>query len=317
MSIDYNKKRNINPAGISIVLAGIMWGSMGLFVRGLNADGLESLDIVEIRVLVSSIIMGLFLVFYDRSLFRIKLKDIWCFIGTGVFSLTFFNLCYFKTILMTSMSVAAILLYTAPIIVVLLSTIFFKEKITGLKILAMILTFIGCFFVTGIVESLLTGGMSAMNLSFKGILIGLGSGLGYALYSIFSRFALEKGYKSVTISFYTFFFSLLATLVIRQPAEIVSTIIAGETMRDLLLCVGIGLVTTVFPYLLYTYGLTKIENGKASIMASVEPVVASLFGIVFFHESLTPGGIIGVVLVLAAIVLLNIRIENCTKKNTK
>lgn len=317
MSIDYNKKRNINPAGISIVLAGIMWGSMGLFVRGLNADGLESLDIVEIRVLVSSIIMGLFLVFYDRSLFRIKLKDIWCFIGTGVFSLTFFNLCYFKTILMTSMSVAAILLYTAPIIVVLLSTIFFKEKITGLKILAMILTFIGCFFVTGIVESLLTGGMSAMNLSFKGILIGLGSGLGYALYSIFSRFALEKGYKSVTISFYTFFFSLLATLVIRQPAEIVSTIIAGETMRDLLLCVGIGLVTTVFPYLLYTYGLTKIENGKASIMASVEPVVASLFGIVFFHESLTPGGIIGVVLVLAALVLLNIKIENCTKKNTK
>lgn len=317
MSIDYNKKRIINPAGISIVLAGIMWGSMGLFVRGLNADGLESLDIVEIRVLVSSIIMGLFLVFYDRSLFRIKLKDIWCFIGTGVFSLTFFNLCYFKTILMTSMSVAAILLYTAPIIVVLLSAIFFKEKITGLKILAMILTFIGCFFVTGIVESLLTGGMSAMNLSFKGILIGLGSGLGYALYSIFSRFALEKGYKSVTISFYTFFSALLATLVIRQPAEIVSKIIAGETMRDLLLCVGIGLVTTVFPYLLYTYGLTKIENGKASIMASVEPVVASLFGIAFFHESLTPGGIIGVVLVLAAIVLLNIKIENCTKKNTK
>lgn len=317
MNTDINKKKIINPAGISIVLAGIMWGSMGLFVRGLNADGLESLDIVEIRVLVSSIIMGLFLLFYDRSLFMIKLKDVWCFVGTGVFSLTFFNLCYFKTILMTSMSVAAILLYTAPIIVVLLSAIFFKEKITGLKILAMILTFIGCFFVTGIVESLLSGGMAAMNLSFKGILIGLGSGLGYALYSIFSRFALEKGYKSVTISFYTFFFSLLATLVIRQPGQIVVKIIAGNAMRDLLLCVGIGLITTVFPYLLYTYGLTKIENGKASIMASVEPVVASVFGIVFFHESLTVGGIIGVVLVLAAIILLNVQRENCTKKNTK
>ena len=294
----------IKPAGICILLAGILWGSMGLFVRGLNADNMASLEIVEIRVLFSSVIMGLFMLFYDKSMFRIRLKDVWCFIGTGVFSLTFFNLCYFQTILMTSMSVAAILLYTAPIIVVLLSAIFFKEKITGSKVLAMIMTFVGCFFVTGIAGSLLSGGVTEMNLSFKGILIGLGSGLGYAMYSIFGRFALERGYKSLTISFYTFLFSFIASVIIQSPVTIIKKIICGRTVNDIFLCLGIAVVATVFPYILYTYGLSGAENGKASIMASIEPVVATILGIIFFKESLSWDGILGIVLVLAAIILL-------------
>lgn len=309
-----NKKKNINPAGICILLAGILWGSMGLFVRGLNADNLKSLEIVEIRSLVSTVIMGLFVLFYDKSLFKIKLKDLWCFIGTGVFSLTFFNLCYFKTILMTSMSVAAILLYTAPIIVVLLSAIFFKEKITVSKVTAMILAFAGCFFVTGIVGNIISGGVAGMTLSYKGILIGLGSGLGYALYSVFSRFALERGYGSMTISFYTFLFSSAATMLISNPAPITGKIMTGDTSKDILLCIGIALIATVLPYIFYTYGLRGVENGKASIMASVEPVVATIIGIIVFNEHITWDGIIGILMVLSAIVILNG--TNCTKKRT-
>lgn len=289
----------INPAGICILLAGILWGSMGLFVRGLNAGGFESLEIVEIRVLVSSILMGLSLIVYDKSLFKIKLKDLWCFIGTGVFSLTFFNVCYFKTILITSMSVAAILLYTAPIIVVLLSAVFFKEKITKVKIAAMILAFTGCFFVTGIVGN-------SIVISFKGILLGLGSGLGYALYSIFSRFALERGYKSMTISFYTFLFSLVATAFISPPVSLFRKIRIGDTVEKVILSIGIGVITTVLPYVFYTYGLTKVKNGEASIMASIEPVIAMLIGYVVYKEGMTWDQIIGVILVFVAIIILNI-----------
>lgn len=292
---------------IYILLAGILWGSMGLFVRGLNSDNLESLEIVEIRVLISTILMGLFLLIYDKSLFKIKLKDIWCFIGTGVFSITFFNLCYFQTILMTSMSVAAILLYTAPIIVVILSAIFFSEKITGSKIVAMILAFIGCFFVTGIVSGILNGSLTGA-LPFKGILLGLGSGLGYALYSIFGRFAIEKGYKSMTISFYTFLFSLLITVIIKPPVQMIHKIVTGNTGKDVLLSIGIALVATVLPYILYTYGLTKVENGKASIMASIEPVTATILGMLVFHEHITWDGALGIVMVLLAIVILNKKI---------
>lgn len=103
------------------------------------------------------------------------------FIGTGVISLTFFSLCYFTTIMEIGTSVAVILLYISPIFVLLLG-----EAIT-----------------------------------LKGFLIGLCAGFGYALYSIFSRFALKK-YNSFTITFYTFVFSGLSLLPFIHPLEVSS-----------------------------------------------------------------------------------------------
>ena len=120
-------------ASASILMAGTLWGIIALFVRGLNANGFESMEIVALRGFGALLLMSAGLLIYDRTLFKIKLKDIWCFVGTGVLSLTFFNLCYFRTMMLTSLSVAAILLYTAPTIVVVLSAFLFKEKITDRK----------------------------------------------------------------------------------------------------------------------------------------------------------------------------------------
>ena len=177
-----------------VILAGILWGSMGIFVRKFEECGLGSLDIVAIRAITTMCILFLFLLFYNRSLLRIKLRDLWCFLGTGLLSIVFFNYCYFRAITMTSLSV----LYTAPAFVMVLSYLLFHEKFTVRKSIALVLTFVGCVFVTGIIGS-------SQTLSGKGILIGIGAGFGYALYSIFGRFALKKGYDSFTISFYTFF----------------------------------------------------------------------------------------------------------------
>ncbi|HOO29119.1 MAG TPA: DMT family transporter, partial [Lachnospiraceae bacterium] len=123
-------------ATASILLAGILWGTMGLFVRGLSVDGFTSMEIVAIRGLLSLLVLAAVIFFYNKKLFKIRIRDCWCFFGTGILSLTFFNYCYFTTIMMTSMSVAAILLYTAPMIVVLLSALLFKEKINARKIFA-------------------------------------------------------------------------------------------------------------------------------------------------------------------------------------
>ena len=73
------------------------------------------------------------------------------------------------------------------------------------------------------------------------------------------------------------------------------------------LCTALGIVTCYLPYLLYTYGLTGLETGKASILASFEPVVATLVGIFVFHETLTPLSALGCVCVLSAVVLLNLK----------
>ncbi|MBQ3975631.1 MAG: EamA family transporter, partial [Lachnospiraceae bacterium] len=88
-----NEKGKI--AGILfVVLAGVCWGSIGLFIRTFNAAGLYSMDMVVLRSAFTCISMLVFLFFYDRKLLKIRMKDIWCFLGTGIVSMVFFNFCY-------------------------------------------------------------------------------------------------------------------------------------------------------------------------------------------------------------------------------
>ena len=297
-------KQQASKATAAILAAGSLWGTMGLFVRSLAEDDLSSVEIVFFRTFSAMIFLGAWMVLRDRSAFRIKIRDLWCFIGTGIISLTFFNTCYFTTIQITSMAVAAILLYTSPVFVVLLSAVLFKEKLTARKLTALVLAFAGCVFVTGV----LSGGGLVMEP--VGILIGIGSGFGYALYSIFGRYALERGYSSTTISFYTFVTCSLGLLILSPfmspVGETIAKLAAGSTLKDILLIAGIALFVTVFPYLLYTYGLSGVENSKAGIMASIEPVVASILGILIYKESLSLSTLVGVVLVLGAVMLLNL-----------
>ena len=288
-------KKRIAP--FLILLAGCCWGCMGLFVRYFDSTGLDPLDIVLIRSVVTVILLTGILAVYDRRLLKIRGKDLWCFIGTGIFSLVFFSICYFTEITLTSLSVAAVLLYTAPAFVMLLSRFLFGEKLTGKKLAALAMTFAGLVLVTG-----LAGG--AQRLSPGKILIGLGSGLGYALYSIFSRYALERGYHSLTITLYTFIYSVIGILPFADMRACYAAVTSSAGMAGFILLYGI--VTTAAPYILYTTGLKEVENGKASIIASVEPVVAALLGLFVFGEILTGTQFFGVLLVLGGIILCNL-----------
>ncbi len=274
-------------------------------MRPLNEKGLSFWDIVFLRAVLTSLIMALVLLIKDKKLFRIRLRDLWCFAGTGLLSIVFFNLCYFKEITITSLSVAAILLYTAPAFVMLISAVCFKERLTIKKVIALVLSFTGLIFVTG-----LFGGSGVERLTFAKLMIGLGAGLGYALYSIFSRYAIERGYESYTISFYTFVFATLATVFFAKPGNVALAV--TESAGSVFLAIAFVLVSTVIPYITYTLGLKSVENGQASIIASVEPVVATLNGIIWFHEKMSWSVVLGIALVLGGII-----ISNTSKKKEK
>lgn len=292
-----NKDIMKKAAPFLVLAAGILWGTMGLYVRRLNNLGFTTIEIVAVRSVVTAVLLLAVLFFYNRELLKIRIKDIWCFVGTGILSIVFFNYCYFKAITMTSLSVAAVLLYTAPDIVMVLSAFLFHEKITLVKVISLIATFAGCVFVTGLVGD-------AGSLSVDGVLVGLGAGLGYALYSIFSRYALERGYRSLTISFYTFLFASVGALPLADISIIYKACEKDFGMLGFYLI--FGLVSTVIPYITYTLGLTAMENSKASIIASVEPVAATVLGILVFHEKMTISNLIGIVLVIGAIVVCNV-----------
>lgn len=272
--------------------AGALWGIISLFLKPLLKSGFTQIQTVTVRCLIAAAALGVIMLVSDRKSFKINLRDIWCFLGTGIVSMMFFSISYFYSMTYNGVCIAVILLYTSPVFVMLLSKILFGEKITALKILAIILTVIGCAFAGGI------GG--AQSLTFKGLLLGICSGLGYALYSIFSRFALNRNYKSITISFYTFLICGVACIPFASAFEFPKLLSNG---KSIFLSLGLGIICCVLPYVLYTKGLERVENSKASVIVAVEPVVASVIGIAVYHENLTLIKLLGIIFVLAAVVI--------------
>ncbi len=282
-----------------VVLAGCLWGTTGLFVRHLGVYGLSSMAIVVIRAVLTTLLVTVGAVCIDVKLLRIRLRDIWCFLGTGIVSMMLFNICYFTNIEESSMAVAATMLYTAPVFVMLLSALLFRERITAHKIAALVLCVIGCVFVSG----MLAGGETV--LTPRSLLLGFGSGLGYGLYSIFTRYALQRGYHTVTITVYTFLFSALGCVFFVNNQDIVTVSTSGISLWVLLAVYAV--VTTVIPYLVYNIGLMRVENSKASVIASIEPVVAAVLGFAVFREIPSLPQAVGIALVLAAVVMLNLK----------
>ena len=139
-----------SKSALCVLLAGTLWGSMGLFVRKLNAVGLYALDIVQLRIAISLVLVGLYLLIFARDKLRVWLRDLWCFAGTGIVSLLLFSWCYFSGMQEASLSVMAVLLYTSPAFIMLLSVLLFREKLTRQKLLALVLTFTGCCLVSGL-----------------------------------------------------------------------------------------------------------------------------------------------------------------------
>lgn len=290
------QKQNLRP--LLILIAGCFWGSMWIFVRRLGEYGFTSIQIVSIRVTLAALIFSLLLFIKGPSGFRISVKDIPLFLGLGFGSILFFTVCYFTAISMMPLSTAAILLYTSPVWIMLMSALFFHEKMTTKKILALILAIGGCILVSGI---------SGEAVEPIGLLIGLGSGLGYGLYSILGTVALRR-YSAFTVTTYTFLLAAIGSFFICNPSDMLSKFMSAPNKGALiLLCFLTALITAVIPFLSYTLGLSAVEASKAGILATIEPLVATLIGIVFFSEPLTLLSGSGILLILAAVVLLNIK----------
>ena len=293
------EKNNKTLTGsILIILAGCFWGSMGIFVRRLGTYGFSSIQIVSIRVTLAALIFALVLLIKDRAGFKILFRDLPLFLGLGFGSILFFMVCYFTAITMMPLSTAAILLYTSPVWIMLMSVLFFHEKLDRRKLMALVLAFAGCVMVSGI-----SGG----GLTPIGLLVGLGSGIGYGLYSILGTIALRR-YSPYTVTTYTFIFAAVGSWIICRPVELFDKFTNTAHIGFLtVFCCLTALVTAVIPFLAYTCGLQNVEASKAGIIATIEPMVATLIGILVFSEPLTLISGLGILLILTAVVILNLK----------
>lgn len=282
---------------VLILAAGAMWGMIGLFSTPLNEAGIPFLSMICFRSVLTALLLAAVIAVKDKKLFRVDWKDLWMFFGMGVLSFVLFNLWYFISMRENeSLAVAAVLLYTAPVFIMLASLLLFREKLTAVKAVALILSVFGCVLVSQ------PGGAS---FHAKGILFGVLSGFGYALYSIFGRYALQK-YHSLTCSFYAFFMASLVTLPVFFCSGNIGQVFAVQTLPYIL---GISVISTFLPYICYTAGLKLTTPARASILACIEPVVAAAAGLAVYGQKLSAGAVLGIVMVLASVAVLQVKKE--------
>lgn len=273
-------------------------GPVGIFVRRLTDFGMNNLTILFTRTAVASAILFLVLLIMDRDLLKLRLKDFWIFAGSGIVAVLGLNYCYTESVNNVSLSLAAVLLSLSPVFVMLIAAVLFKEKITRVKVISTIAAIAGCFLVSGLIEK------SAMNWSAYGIMIGALSAFFYALYSIISKIAMERGYNAFTITFYSLFFVALVLIPFTDFGT-VTAFAAEAPVKNGLFMLLHALCANVFPYGTYTLALRYVDAGKVSILAAgAEPSAAMIFGILFFGEIPSVLMVAGLVITIAALYYL-------------
>ena len=275
-----------------IFTAGVLWGTIGIFVNELNSLGANSSLICFLRMFFAFLIIFAFAFLkHGKNFFITDKKILLLCAGLGLISHGFFNVCYTASIKLNGMGVACVLMYSAPVFTAIASRIFFKEKISNLKIFALGLNILGCILtVTG-------GNIFNNSFSLIGILAGIGTGFGYGMAPIFGTAAGKKT-DALIMSAYSYFFAALFLILFNRPEFNINIKILGTGFLY-------GLIPTSLAYLIYFNGLKKIKDtSKVPVIASIEPITAVLIGMLIYNEQVYAANFIGVAVVFLSIVII-------------
>lgn len=275
-----------------------MFGSSGVFVRTLTQNGIDSTTLLFLRFSIAIIPLMIAILLTDKKLLKINIKDIplilvcaMCIVGL--------NLCYNESMNTVPLSLAAVLLSIAPIYVLILAYILFREKITSKKIICMLLAIFGCILMTGILESELA------NIPLLGIICGIGAGLFWAVYLMASKKSIENGNHTYTILIYSIIIISIALLPFTDFGQISNFININPTLTVLFLIVH-STFSFALPYIFSTLSLNYIESGTSSIfMSGAEPSAALIFGFLIYSEVPTILMFCGFILTLVAMMMLS------------
>lgn len=290
-----------------VLLAALLWGTLGLFYKWTTATfDLTPLTIVFWRATLAALCLGVVLggvlpaAGRGWGALQVRRADLPLFIAYGVLGVTAFYLFYIYAVLLVGVTVAVVLLYTAPAFVTVMAWRFLGEGFGLRKGVALILTLLGCVFVARAYDPAL------LQLNVVGILCGLASAFTYALYSILGKFSLRRGYPIATMSLYVYSIGALGLLIVALvsgPEQLVSM---GTRAEVWLLLAVLALAQTLGALSAYTAGLRYLEAGLASILATFEPVVAMFLAYFLLDERVEWLQLVGVGLILGAVLLLQI-----------
>ncbi|RUO63212.1 DMT family transporter [Pseudidiomarina insulisalsae] len=277
-----------------VALAALCWGISGGIGGLLLAAGWEPFVVAFYRGVIGLFFVALWLALTSskRGLVNPRLWLWSALAGIGVTGNFVF---YFISIRHGSVAVAATLMYCAPIFVYLVSFLLGLEKSTWIKWFAIAVVMIGIVLLTGVYQGLTSA------ISTWGIVAGLLSGLSYALFIFGFKYAAPHGSPQAVL---VVAFAVLALLLVgladtQQVVQVVNS-------NDWLLFAALGVLGAGISFVIYVIGLNVTAPAVASVVAMIEPVTASLFGVALLNERLNAMQLTGMVLILITVTGLSV-----------
>jgi len=277
-----------------VLLAAFLWGLSGGIGGVLMADGWHPFVVSFYRGAIGLLFVLAWLALRPRgSGLGDRRLWFWSIIaGVGVAGNFSF---YFLSISQGSVAVAATLMYCAPVFVYLISFALRLETPSVLKWIAIAMVMVGVVLLTRIYD------IGAGNVSPLGVGAGLLSGLSYAVFIFGFKYAAPYGSPQAIL---VIAFAVLAAILV-WPSDS-AQVIAVLSTPSWPLFAGLGVFGAGLSFIFYILGLNHTAPAVASIVAMVEPVTASLFGVVVLGEGLVGPQIVGMMLILATVTVLSV-----------
>jgi DME family drug/metabolite transporter len=293
--------------GVFLILtAAVLWGAVGPVAKVAFAEGIEPLTVAFWRAVIGWLFFATHAAL-RRSL-RIPKRDIPVMVIFALVSVSGFFGSYQLAIRFGGAAQAAVLLYTAPAWVAIMAAIFLRESMGIRTVLSIVLAVTGVALISlakaeGVRLAsffafmglpLGASGGGTHSLGWAGLVFGLVAGITYALYYIIGRRLLER-YSPLTV------FAWI--LIIGAGGLLPFVSLSVPSLRSILPLLSIGLISTYGAYLSYSAGLVRLRSSQASVIATIEPVVAAVLAYLFWDENLGIAGYIGATFVLTGVIL--------------
>ena len=283
-------------SSLAVLLATACWGTSALFVKLILAnEEVSALALAFWRDLATFLVLLIGLRLLRPRWLRVKRGDVLWLAGLGA-SIGIFHIFWNLAVFLNGAAVATVQQAAMPAIVAIAARLIWGEPLTGRKILAIVLTFVGTVLVSGV------GVLEEADLTLFGFLVGLGTPITYAAWNLFIK-RVRDGYNPFTTLTYGFGFGALVLLPIQfftpQPQAVPPS--------TLLAFAGLIGIATIGGFSIYTFAVGRLQASVATILAMAEIPIVAVYAYVLLGERMTLDQVIGAVLVVAGVLMLSRR----------
>ena len=284
---------------IFVISAALLWGISGSAAKFLFQSGMTPFQLVQVRLTVTAVGLLLWIGIRHPSLLKIDKADIGYFAVFGIVGMAAVQFTYLFAISKIQVAAAILLQYLAPVFIVLHSVIFARERLSRVNLLALIGATTGCYLVVGAYN------LNLLSMNLAGIASGIASAICFAWYSIHGEYGMRR-YSPWTVLLYAMAFAALTWNIAHPPLD---GFLQAWGPKQWFWMLYVGILGTMVPFGLYLEGISRIRSTRASITATLEPITAGVISYIFLNEIMEWPQLIGACLVIAAVILLQLKKE--------